>query len=133
PVTLLGILTITFALLYIVPGDPVVNIVGQHADPATIAAIRHDLYLDHPIWQQYFHYLGQILTLDFGRSYQNNLQVMPEILRRFPATLILAISAVVIEVLIGIVAGIVSAVKQYSWLDRLLMISAIAGICASTF
>lgn len=133
PVTLLGIVTITFLLLFVVPGDPVANIVGQHADPATKEAIRKELYLDRPMYAQYLHYLANIARGDFGRSYQTNLPVLQSITERFPATLLLAFSAILVEVLIGIAAGVVSAVKQYSWLDRVVMISAIAGISAPGF
>jgi dipeptide transport system permease protein len=112
PVTLLGIITITFALLYLVPGDPVANIVGQHADRETIMAIRQELGLDKPVLEQYVGYLARTLQGDLGRSYQSKLDVLSSILERFPATFLLAVSAVAISVIIGVTSGILSAVYQ---------------------
>ena len=133
PITLIGILTITFLLLHIVPGDPVAAIVGQHADPETIAAIRADLGLDQPLHVQYFNYLLNVLHGDWGRSFINNQQVLPAIMQRVPNTFSLALAAIVIQIFVGIPFGIISAIKQYSLLDRVVMVTAIAGISAPSF
>ena len=133
PITLLGIFTITFLLLHIVPGDPVSVIVGQHADAETIAAIRSELNLDKPIHIQYINYLVNVLQGDWGRSFINRQQVLPAILQRVPNTFCLAFAAIIIQVIIGIPIGVISAIKQYSLLDRTVMIVAIAGISAPSF
>lgn len=133
PITLLGIFTISFALLYIVPGDPVSTIVGQHADPETIKAIREKMNLDKSLPEQYVNYLGNVLKGDLGRSEVRQEDVMPAILERFPATIELALSSIIIAVLIGVPIGVISAIKQYSFLDRFFMIFAIAGVSAPNF
>jgi peptide/nickel transport system permease protein len=133
PVTLLGIFTISFLLLYIVPGDPVSTIVGQHADAETIAAIRKELNLDQPVYLQYIHYLGNVATGNLGRSFVRGEEVLPAILERFPATLELAVSSIVIAIIIGIPIGLISAIKQYSFWDRFFMVLAIGGVSAPNF
>lgn len=133
PITILGIFTISFALLYIVPGDPVSTIVGQHADPETIKAIRADLNLDKPIYQQYLIYLGKVVQGDLGRSFKTDENVASAIMERFPATLELALASIFIAVIIGVPIGVISSVKQYSFWDRFFMIFAIAGVSAPGF
>lgn len=133
PITLLGIFTITFALLYVVPGDPVATIVGQHADAETIANIRKQLNLDKPIVVQYFMYLKNLVQLDLGTSFITNQNVREALLQAFPLTLNLALLSVIITAVIGIPIGILSAIKQYSILDRVLMIVAIGGVSAPSF
>jgi peptide/nickel transport system permease protein len=133
PITLLGIFTISFALLYVVPGDPVSTIVGQHADPETIKAIREKMNLDKPLPIQYINYLGNVVQGDLGRSEIRQEDVMPAILERFPATIELALASIVIAIIIGIPIGVISAIRQYSLLDRFFMIFAIAGVSAPNF
>lgn len=133
PITLLGIFTISFSLLYIVPGDPVSTIVGQHADPETIKAIREKMNLDKSLPEQYINYLGNVIKGDLGRSEIRQEDVMPAILERFPATIELALASIVIAILIGVPIGVLSAIKQYSLLDRFFMIFAIAGVSAPNF
>jgi peptide/nickel transport system permease protein len=133
PITLLGIFTISFALLYIVPGDPVSIIVGQHADPETIAAIRTELNLDKPVYQQYFIYLDKVVHGDLGRSFVRSEEVLPAILERFPATLELTLASIIIAIIIGIPIGVISAIKQYSFWDRFFMVFAIGGVSAPNF
>ena len=133
PITLLGIFTIAFALLYIVPGDPVSTIVGQHADPETIKAIRIQLNLDKSLPEQYIGYLGKVVTGDLGRSFVRSEDVAPAIMERFPATLELTVAAIVIAIVIGIPIGIISSIKQYSFWDRFFMVFAIGGVSAPNF
>jgi len=132
-VTLFGIFTISFLLLYILPGDPVSTIVGQHADPETIAAIRAELNLDKPVYQQYLIYLTKVVQEDLGRSFVRNEEVFPAIMERFWPTLELALAAILIAILIGIPIGVISAIRQYSLLDRLFMVFAIGGVSAPSF
>ncbi|MBC7473164.1 MAG: ABC transporter permease [Candidatus Sericytochromatia bacterium] len=133
PITLLGIFTISFALLYIVPGDPVSTIVGQHADPETIKAIREKMGLDKPIPVQYAMYLGKVVHGDLGRSEVRNEDVTPAIIERFPATIELTIASILIAVIFGIPIGIISAMKPYSFWDRFFMVFAIAGVSSPNF
>lgn len=133
PVTLLGIFTITFALLYIVPGDPVATIMGEKSDEVTRAAIEKQLNLDQPLYIQYGRYLGNIVQGDLGKSFQTRRSVNAAIMDAFPHTLALAVLSVIIMTLIGIPVGIISAVKQRTLLDRSVMIGAIAGVSAPNF
>lgn len=133
PITLIGIFTISFLLLYIVPGDPVATIVGQRADVETIKAIRTELNLDKPLYVQYFSYLGKLVQGDLGKSFIRSEYVADAIIERFPATLELALSAIVIAIIIGIPIGIISSIRQYSFWDRFFMIFAIAGVSAPGF
>jgi peptide/nickel transport system permease protein len=116
-----------------VPGDPVSTIVGQHADPETIKAIREKMNLDKPLPIQYINYLGNVVQGDLGRSEIRQEDVMPAILERFPATIELALASIVIAIIIGIPIGVISAIRQYSLLDRFFMIFAIAGVSAPNF
>lgn len=133
PITLLGIFTISFALLYVVPGDPVSTIVGQHADPETIKAIREKMHLDQPLYAQYGNYLVNVTKGDLGRSEVRQEDVMPAIIERFPATIELALASIIIAVILGVPIGVISAIKQYSFLDRFFMVFAIAGVSAPNF
>ncbi|HHV80612.1 TPA: ABC transporter permease [bacterium] len=131
--TIIGIITITFLLMYVVPGDPVRILMGQRGDPETIAMIRKQMGLDDPLPVQYFRFLGNILRGDFGRSYATNRPVLPEILSRFPATLKLALASMLVASIIGLTAGIVSATRQYSFFDYSSMVVALMGVSAPVF
>lgn len=133
PVTLVGIFTITFSLLYLVPGDPVATIMGEKTDAETRTAITRQLNLDKPKIVQYGMYLGNIARGDLGKSFITRRSVKASILDAFPHTLALALLSVVIMTLIGIPVGIISAIKQKTFLDRFVMISAIGGVSAPNF
>ncbi len=133
PLTLLGVFTITFALLYIVPGDPVSTIMGEKTDAETRAAIEEKLNLNKPKIVQYGLYLGQVAQGNLGESFITKRSVNESIMDAFPHTLALALMSVVIMTLIGIPIGILSAIKQRSLLDRIVMIGAIGGVSAPGF
>lgn len=133
PVTLMGIFTITFALLYVVPGDPVSTIMGEKSDQETREAIRKELNLDKPVLVQYGMYLGNIVQGDLGKSFKTKRSVNEAIVEAFPHTLALALFSVLITTVIGIPVGIISAVRQKTLLDRSVMIGAIAGVSAPNF
>ena len=118
---LLGAIFLVYAIMYLTPGTPAELILGITAKPEDIAALNHKLGADLPFLQQFFNYLkGIVLHFDFGTSYRDNQPVFSAIMARFPCTLILAITSTVVGCGIGIALGIVSAVKQYSWIDNLL-------------
>ncbi|HUF89792.1 MAG TPA: ABC transporter permease [Gemmatimonadota bacterium] len=125
---LLGVLVVTFVLLYIAPGDPVLAMVGDRFDPATIARLRAELHLDDPLWKQFVHYVSGLARGDWGTSYMTRQPVLEGILEHFPKTLYLASVSMVFAVLSGILIGIVSAVKQSTWIDGLGMTFAFLGI-----
>ncbi|MBC7321247.1 ABC transporter permease [bacterium] len=131
--TLIGIITITFLLMYVVPGDPIRILMGQRGDPETIAMIRKQMGLDDPLPVQYFRFLGNVLRGDFGRSYATNRPVLSEILTRFPATLKLALASMLVASIIGLSAGIISATRQYYLFDYSSMVIALMGVSAPVF
>jgi ABC-type microcin C transport system permease subunit YejB len=108
--TLAGVLVVVFLLLYVAPGDPVQAMVGERADPATIARLRAELRLDDPLPAQFLHYAGGILTGDLGRSYVTNRPIVRDIAERFPRTLLLATAAMLLATLCGITIGVLLVV-----------------------
>ena len=130
---LLGITVIVFAIMSLIPGDPATAILGAYATPENVARINRDLGLDQPAIQRYFIWLGNMLTGEFGRSYSLNRPVLDEILDRFGATLILAGTAFVLCAVLGVLAGVISAARQYGWADKAITFAVIIGISIPSF
>jgi len=130
---LLGITVIVFAIMAMIPGDPATAILGSYATPENVARINRDLGLDKPLVQRYFIWLGNMLQGDFGRSFSLNRPVLDEILERFNATLILAGTSFVICAILGILAGVVSAARQYGLADKLITFTVLIGISIPSF
>jgi ABC-type dipeptide/oligopeptide/nickel transport system permease component len=126
--TLLGVLVVTFLLLYVAPGDPVQAMVGERVDPETLARLRAELRLDDPLPQQFFHYVGGVLRGDLGTSYITRRPILRDLLERFPATLRLAGAAMLFAAVIGISIGIAGAWRPGSWFDRLGAFGAYLGV-----
>lgn len=131
---LLGVSFIIFSLLYFTPGDPAEYMLGTDATPENIAALRSELGLDKPFFVQYFDYIKNIvLHGDFGTSYTTKQSVTVELLQRLPATVTLAVLSVAFATLIGVAAGVIAAVKQYSIFDKLATIFALTGVSMPNF
>ncbi|PAV30780.1 peptide ABC transporter permease [Virgibacillus profundi] len=130
---LLGISFLVFMSMHLAPGDPATVIGGPTATASDLEAIRKDLGLDRPVLVQYVDYLGGILHGDFGYSFQTNQSVSDAIITRFPNTLKLATASMVVAVIIGIIAGILSAMKQNSWIDISSTTFALAGVSIPNF
>ena len=128
-----GVVTVVFILLTVVPGDPARLLMGQRGDPETLARIRADLGLDLPLHRQYIRFIGDLARGDLGTSYRNNEKVSTAIAEHFGATLRLAFWAMILASVIGVAAGILSAVKQYSLFDYSAMFIAVAGVSAPVF
>jgi ABC-type dipeptide/oligopeptide/nickel transport system permease component len=126
--TLLGVLAVTFALLYLAPGDPVAGIVGERADSATIARVRAELQLDDPVPVRFGRYVAGVAQGDLGRSYITRRPIASELAQRFPATLKLAGAAMLIGIFFGLGIGILGALRPGSWADRLTTVGAYLGI-----
>jgi ABC-type dipeptide/oligopeptide/nickel transport system permease component len=126
--TLFGVLVVVFLLIYVAPGDPVQEMVGERADAATIARLRAELRLDDPLPVQFAHYAGGILQGDLGRSYITNRPVLDDLLDRFPNTLKLAGAAMFLAATLGITIGVITARRAGGWLDRLALGGTYLGI-----
>ncbi|HKT58772.1 MAG TPA: ABC transporter permease [Gemmatimonadales bacterium] len=126
--TLLGVLAVTFLLLYVAPGDPVEAMVGERADSATIARLRAELHLDDPLPIQFVRYVGGVARGDLGTSYITRRPILSDLLHRFPATLQLAGAAMLFAAVVGISAGVYSAWRPGSWPDRLSTVGAYLGV-----
>ncbi|MCU4990948.1 ABC transporter permease [Bacillus cereus] len=130
---LFGVVFVVFLIMQMVPGDPALLIAGEGASKETVQQIRHQLGLDKPFIMQYFSYIGNILQGDFGVSIRSNRPVLDEVLIRLPITIELALYSIVITVVFGMIAGIISATKQYSWTDVSIMIIALLGVSLPSF
>jgi len=120
----LGATLIIFLVTHLVPGDPVRLLSGQRAlDPVRTETIRHQLWLDRPLHVQYLHYLDGVVHGDLGLSYQRGRPVADILGEKFPNTARLALAAVFLEVIIGVAAGIIAAVRKASFLDTLVTVS----------
>jgi ABC-type dipeptide/oligopeptide/nickel transport system permease component len=130
---LLGVATVTFFLMYVLPGDPVLSMVGERYDEATIERLRQEMNLDDPLAVRYVKYLGGLARLDLGESYITGVPVWESIKKRFPYTLQLAAAAMLIAVLIGVVAGVLAAWKWKTPLDYFTMGATVVGISMPVF
>jgi peptide/nickel transport system permease protein len=130
---LIGTSLITFAIAFLVPADPAVAMAGAKGDPQTLAMIRSQLGLDQPIYVQYLRYLGRAARGDLGRSYIRRESVTRLILERFPATLILALSAMALALILAIPMGMLSAAYRERAPDNLLLVLSLGLISVPVF
>ena len=126
--TLFGVLVVAFLLLYVAPGDPVMAMVGERADEATIARLRAELRLDDPLPVQFGHYIAGIARGDLGKSYITNRPIRKDILERFPKTLQLAGAAMLLATILGVTLGVLSGRRPGSTIDRVGLAIAYLGI-----
>ncbi len=126
--TLIGVMIVVFLLLYVAPGDPVQDMVGERADAETIARLRKDLNLDEPLPKQFILYAGGVLKGDLGNSYITQRPIIQDIKERFPKTLLLAGSAMLLASILGITIGVLSARNPGGWFDRVGLGLAYLGI-----
>jgi ABC-type dipeptide/oligopeptide/nickel transport system permease component len=130
---LLGVATLTFVLMYVVPGDPVRALVGERYDEETLTRMRDELGLDRPLAVQYVDFLGRLARFDLGRSFVTKRPVSEAILERFPKTLVLALSAMCIAILCGVAIGALSAWGRHPALSRILMTASLIGVSMPVF
>lgn len=130
---ILGVTTLVFLLIHIVPGDPVEVMLGESAQLADREALRDSLGLNLPLWQQWLNYMNQVLHLDLGVSLHSKKQVASLLSERIPATFMLAICSMVIAILVSLPLGIIAAVRKNSAWDSAAMTFAMIGVSIPNF
>ena len=133
PVTLLGVSAIVFVLARMVPGDPAQLAAGDQATPAMVEAFRKEYRLDRPVWEQYVGYLGSMLRGDLGRSMFTGRPVLDDVRAFLPATLELTVVGITLALLIGVPAGVFSALYRNRWPDQLARGLALTGVSFPVF
>lgn len=131
--TLIGIVTVVFFLMRAIPGDPALYMLGDFATEEAVAALRSRLGLDLPIYQQYLIFMERALTGDLGRSVVTGQPALVEVLNAVPWSLSLAVAGLSVAVLLGVPLGILSAIKQGTWVDLTIMLVALLGISFPVF
>lgn len=130
---LIGVSLVVFLFIQMVPGDPARIMLGEHASPEALAELREQMGLNDPVHVQYLRFASRLVRGDLGRSITSKNRVWDELLARFPATLELSIAAMIIAMLIGIPAGVISATRQNSLFDRGSMFLALLGVSMPVF
>lgn len=130
---LLGVATLVFALIHLVPGDPAQAMLGDGASQEEILKLRQSLGLDRPLLSQYKSFLFGVVRGDLGRSFRNNAPVTAQIRERFPNTAVLALAAMLVAMLFAIPLGIVAAVYKGRFVDHAAMTLALVGISMPNF
>lgn len=128
-----GIITVTFFLVHLAPGDPVVALAGEGADPAYVASLRGKFGLDRPLPQQYVSFAANVLQGDLGRSLVRGQPVSKVIGDQLPATLLLLVTAVVVSTVVGIGLGVVSASRPFGPLDLGVTTTCLVGYATPVF
>ena len=126
--TLFGVLVVAFLLLNVVPGDPVLEMVGERADSATIARLRAELHLDDPLPAQFGHYVWGVVRGDLGRSYITRRPIARDLAERFPKTVQLALGAMTFAAVTGITLGVLAAVRPGGAFDRIALLLSYLGV-----
>lgn len=130
---ILGTTFLTFFLLQVVPGDPVTLMMGEHIQPDVVERVRKEMHLDDPWPQRYVRYMWDALHGDLGRSYKIKREVADLISNAFPKTIALTVAALLFAWGVGIPAGLISALKQYSTADHAVMGFALLGVSMPIF
>lgn len=132
-ITIVGVSILVFAIIHLIPGNPVTYILGDFATEESVAELESRLGLDRPITSQYFSYMYNALQGDLGTSYVTGYTVVEEITNRLPITAQLALYSVIFGSVIGILLGVLAAVKQNTVIDQIAMVIALIGISAPGF
>ncbi|WP_178626419.1 ABC transporter permease subunit [Frisingicoccus sp.] len=134
-IMLIGVATLVFILTKLVPGDPVVANLSQRSlnDPEVVAAYKAKYGLDQPIPVQYVMYMKNLLKLDLGTSIRTNKPVLSELSRCYPATIELALFAIIIAAIFGILFGIISAIRRNSIVDQIVRAISVTGVSIPSF
>ncbi|HVN98383.1 MAG TPA: ABC transporter permease [Syntrophorhabdaceae bacterium] len=130
---LFGVSLISFALLHMVPGDPVTLLAGDQADQAFIQNLKKEYGLDKPLHVQYYQFISHVIRCDFGTSIRSHQPVAKLLRERFVFTAQLAFLSIIIAAFIGLIAGVISATRRYSIFDNLSMVGSLFGISMPIF
>jgi peptide/nickel transport system permease protein len=132
---LFGVSVLVFSMVYLLPGDPVLTMLGDQTAVSgdVVVNARHQLGLDRPAPLQYGHFLVRALQGDLGRSWRSNQAVTAIILSQLPATLQLTVTGLGLAILLGVVLGLIAAVRQNSWADNFSMVLALIGVSMPSF
>jgi len=122
------VVSLVFLLIHLVPGDPILQMLGDGATPADISALRHQYGLDQPLWAQYIHYWSGVLRGDLGSSIRLHTSVAELISARYPYTLALTLTALGLGLALALPAGILAAVRRGRWVDHVLSVVSLFGL-----
>src|ERR1700741_765517 len=131
--TLFFVSVIIFGLQQLLPGDPALAMAGEERDPAVLEQIRKQYRLDQPIYTQYLHWVGGVLSGDLGESMRLKEPVLTLVAQKFPVTLQLALMAIVFSLVLGVTAGVVCEVKRNTGVDYVVNVVALWGISTPNF
>jgi peptide/nickel transport system permease protein len=125
---MIGVSLIVFMLIRMIPGDPVIIMLGERARPEDIERVREEMGFNRPVYVQYFEWMGRILRGDLGTSIINRTQVMDELKYRLSATIEMIIVGMIIGLIIGVSIGIISALRRNTWVDLVTTAGALLGV-----
>ena len=125
---LIGVSLVVFFLIRMIPGDPVIVMLGERANAQDVARVRSEMGFDRPIYIQYVEWMGRVLRGDLGKSIIGYTPVMDELKQRLPGTIEMVVLGMFIGVVVGVSIGIISAIKQNSWIDIGAMFAALIGV-----
>jgi peptide/nickel transport system permease protein len=127
------VVTLVFALIHIVPGDPVALMLGEGASIAEVEGLRHELGLDRPIFEQYRTYMAGLIRGDLGNSFRNQDTVTSVIFQRYPATIELALASMLFSVIVSVPFGVISALRRGGVADRAISFVSLFGVSLPNF
>jgi peptide/nickel transport system permease protein len=127
------VVSVVFLLIHLVPGDPIVMMLGEGATASDISALRHDAGLDKPLGEQYMHYWHGVLHADLGHSLRLNDTVLHLLLQRYPYTLALTLAALLLGIAMAVPAGVASALHRSRWQDKTLGVVSLVGLSFPNF
>ena len=132
-VIVLGVITVVFFLIHFIPGDPVDIMLGENARPIDKEMLHHELGLDKPLFSQYINFVKNTARGNLGHSLHSKQPVVSIILKKYPATIELMLAAIIVALIIAMPLGILSALKQYSFMDNTSLIISLLGISMPNF
>jgi peptide/nickel transport system permease protein len=133
PPVLLGVTVIVFLVMALIPGDPAMAILGTYATPENLAQVRLELGLNHPLPIRYLFWLNAVLHGNLGWSYILHKPVVDEVMARLGPTMLLAGASLVLCAIVGIPLGIIAAVRQNAWEDKLITVTVLVGVSTPSF